>query len=114
MVIGPVLHWISETQPGAQSSCGTRGPGSSPSGLLQDVRRGLDRRAPRSHRLLGDRALVIGAACWLAAVLALYGVLAWLIDTPIPRYVLCSVAILAVPLARPSAALLALAWNRHR
>ena len=36
-----------------------------------------------------DRALVTGAACWLVAVLALYGVLAWLLDTPFfPRYVL--------------------------
>src|SRR2546425_7779385 len=26
-------------------------------------------------RLLGERALVLGAACWLVAVLALYGVL---------------------------------------
>ena len=40
--------------------------------------------ATRLHRdrLLGDRALVTGAAAWLAVVLALYGVLAWILDTP--------------------------------
>lgn len=66
-------------------------------------------------RLLSDRTLVTGAACWLAAVLALYGLLVWWIDTPlIARYVLALFAILAIPLARLSAAPLALAWNRHR
>jgi poly(3-hydroxybutyrate) depolymerase len=66
-------------------------------------------------RLLRDRALVTGAAAWLAVVLALYGVLAWILDTPhIGHYFLVLLAILAVPLARPSAVLLALASNRHR
>ena len=66
-------------------------------------------------RLLSDRVLITGAACWCAAVLALYGVLVWIVATPLfPRYVLALVAILAIPLARLSAAPLALAWNRHR
>ena len=66
-------------------------------------------------RLLSDRTLVAGAAGWLVAVLALYGVLMWLLSTPFfPRYLLALIAILAVPLARVSAAPLALAWNRHR
>lgn len=66
-------------------------------------------------RLLSDRALVIGAAGWVVTVLALYGVLVWLTDTAfLPRYILALVAILLVPLARLSAAPLALAWNRHR
>ena len=66
-------------------------------------------------RLLSDRTLVTGAACWLVVVLALYGVLVWLVATPlIPRYFLALVVILAIPLARLSAAPLALAWNRHR
>jgi hypothetical protein len=66
-------------------------------------------------RLLGDRALVFGAAAWLAAVLALYGVLAWILDTPhIGHFFLVLLAVLAVPLARSSAVLLALASNRHR
>ena len=66
-------------------------------------------------RVLSDRTLVTGAACWCAAVLALYGSLAWLFFTPfLPRYLLGLVAILVVPVARLSAAPLALAWNRHR
>jgi len=66
-------------------------------------------------RLLSDRTLVTGAACWLVAVLALYGLLVWFFSTPlIPRYFLVLVAILEIPLARLSAAPLALAWNRHR
>lgn len=65
-------------------------------------------------RLLSDRTLVTGAACWLAAVLALYGLLVWWIAPLIERYVLALLAILAIPLARLSAAPLALAWNRHR
>jgi hypothetical protein len=67
------------------------------------------------RRLLSDRALVIGAAFWSISVLALYGVLVWLLDTPhFPHYLLMLLAILAIPLARFSAAPLALAWNRHR
>lgn len=66
-------------------------------------------------RLLSDRALVTGAACWCVAVLAVYGVLAWFMGTPIfPRYVLALLAILAIPLARLAAAPLALAGNRHQ
>ena len=66
-------------------------------------------------RLVSDRMLVTGAACWCLAVLALYGLLVWLLDTPhIPHYLLMLLAILAIPLARLSAAPLALAWNRHR
>src|SRR5258705_67776 len=66
-------------------------------------------------RLLGDRALVLGAACWCVAVLALYGVLVWFFSTPfVERSLLALIAILAVPLTRIAAAPLALAWNRHR
>ena len=66
-------------------------------------------------RLLSDRAFVTGAAIWLVAVLALYGLFVWLLSTPLfPRYVLALLAILPIPLARLSAAPLALAWNRHR
>lgn len=73
--------------------------------------------ATRLHRrrLLSDRVLVTGAACWLVAVLALFSLLSWFLSGPlIPRYFLLLLAILAVPLARVSAAPLALAWNRHR
>jgi hypothetical protein len=66
-------------------------------------------------RLLSDRALMAGAACWCLVVLALYGALVWFFSSPFfPRYESAMVAILAVPLARLSAAPLALAWNRHR
>ena len=66
-------------------------------------------------RLLSDRTLVAGAACWLLTVLALYGVLEWFASSPlVPRYVLGAIAILQVPLARVSAAPLALGWSRHR
>ena len=33
-------------------------------------------------RLLPDRALVVGAACWSLGVFALYGLLVWLVDSP--------------------------------
>jgi len=65
--------------------------------------------------LLSDRTLVAGAAGWVVVVLALHGVLVWVVATPfIPSYLLLLIAILATPLARVSAAPLALAWNRHR
>src|SRR5206468_3355477 len=56
-------------------------------------------------RLLGDGALLEGAAIWAALVLALHGLLAWLVPMPpVPRYVLGLLAILAVPFVRLSAA----------
>ncbi len=65
--------------------------------------------------LLNGRTLVLGALSWDVAVLALYGLLRWLLPTLLFRgYLLALVAILAVPLARLSAAPLALSWNRHR
>lgn len=66
-------------------------------------------------RLLSNRTLVAGAACWLVTVLAVYGVLEWFAASPlVPRYFLGAIAVLSVPLARVSAAPLALAWSRHR
>lgn len=74
----------------------------------------IARRLSRSG-LIGDRALVAGAASWAAVVFLLYGVFVWWADTPLlPRYFFLLIAILAVPLVRISAAPLALAWNRHR
>lgn len=71
-------------------------------------------RLYRGH-LLSDRALVLGAGFWCIAVFALYCVLVWLLGTPhIPHYLIMLLAILAIPLARLSAAPLALARNRHR
>jgi hypothetical protein len=66
-------------------------------------------------RLLSDRLLVGGAASWCVAVLALHGLLVWLLPSVLfPHHILALVAILGIPLARLSAAPLALAWNRHR
>jgi polyhydroxybutyrate depolymerase len=67
-------------------------------------------------RLLSDRVLVAGAAGWLVTVLAVHGLLAWLLSlsASMPRHLLGLLAILSIPLARPSVAPLALAWNRHR
>ena len=72
-------------------------------------------RLVRDARPLDERTLIAGATCWTLAVLAVYAVLAWLTDTPhIPRYVVMLIAILSVPLARLSAAQLAMTRNRHR
>jgi hypothetical protein len=71
----------------------------------------------RLHRtgFIADGAIVIAAACWSAAVLALYALLAWFVDTPmVAHHVLMLAAMLVVPLVRPLAAPLALAWSRHR
>ena len=66
-------------------------------------------------RLVSDCTIVIGAVCWDVAVVALYGLFVWLAPALLFRsYFLALVAILAIPLARLSAAPLALAWNRHR
>ena len=66
-------------------------------------------------RTLSDRALLTGAITWTATVLALFGVLAWIADLPhIPHFLVMMIAILSVPLARISAATLAVQQNRHR
>ncbi len=115
VIIGPILEWISESGR-TISTLWDVWPWivAVLVGLKMAIAVCVAVRLYRS-RLLSDRTLIIGAACWLAAVLALYGVLVWWIDTPlIPRFILALFAILAIPLARVSAAPLALAWNRHR
>jgi hypothetical protein len=68
-----------------------------------------------ASRLVRERTLVIAAAGWSIAVLALWGSLAWLFAVPhVPRYLFGLLAILLLPLARVSAAPLAFDWNRHR
>lgn len=63
----------------------------------------------RRERQLSDRTLVTLAAAWLAVVLAVFGLLTWLVTTPFfPRFFLALGVVLAIPLARLSAAPLAL------
>lgn len=115
ILLGPIVEWIIDS-PSVQRALWNALP------LILAVLVGIKMSAAAwiatrldRRRLLGDRALVLGAACWCVAVLALYAVLVWFFSTPfVARYVLALIAILAVPLARISAASLALAWNRHR
>src|SRR6059036_2517472 len=115
ILLGPIVEWIIDT-PSVQRALWNALPLilAGLVGLKVSAAAWIATRLDR-NRLLGDRALVAGAACWLVAVLALYGVLVWFFSTPfVAHYVLALIAILAVPLARISAAPLALAWNRHR
>jgi hypothetical protein len=69
----------------------------------------------RARRLMTDRALLLAAIVWNAAVFGVYALLASSLPGLLIRgYFLLLVAILAVPLVRLSAAPLALAWNRNR
>jgi hypothetical protein len=114
-LIGPAAQWVHDDR-GVQATLWTAIP------WILAVLAGLKLAAAawvavrlRGSRLLSDRVLVTGAACWCVAVLGLWGLLAWLFAAPFtPRYLLGLVAIVAVPLARLSAAPLALAHNRHR
>jgi len=115
ILLGPIVEWIIDS-PGLQRALWNALPLilAGLVGLKMSAAAWIALRLDR-RRLLGDRALVAGAACWVLAVLALYGVLVWFFSTPfVARYELALIAILAVPLARISAAPLALAWNRHR
>jgi hypothetical protein len=115
VLIGPIVVWILEHKT-VQAALWTRTP------LILAVLMCVKMSAAAwvatrlyHSRLLSDRTLVTGAASWLVAVLALYALLGWLVSGPlIARYFLALLAILAIPLARVSAAPLALAWNRHR
>lgn len=72
-------------------------------------------RRLHDRHLISDRAILLGAVSWDVAVLALYALLVWLTPALLFRgYFLALIAMLAVPLARVSAAPLALAWSRHR
>jgi polyhydroxybutyrate depolymerase len=115
-IIPPVAQWISENRIGQAILWGTVPWVLAALVFLKLSAAGSIAAHLYRSRLLSDRALVTGAACWCVVVLALYGLLVWLFCTPplIPRYVPALVAILAIPLTRVSAAPLALAWNRHR
>src|SRR5947207_5294425 len=115
ILLGPIVEWIIDS-PSVQRALWNALPLilAVLVGIKMSAAAWIATRLDRS-RLLGDRALVGGAACWVLAVLTLYGVLVWFFSTPfVAHYQLALIAILAVPLARISAAPLALAWNRHR
>jgi len=115
ILLGPIVEWIIDS-PSVQRALWDALPWilAMLVGVKMSAAAWIATRLYR-RRLLGDRALVAGAACWVLAVLALYGVLVWFFSTPfVAHYLLALIAILAVPLARISAAPLALAWNRHR
>src|SRR5213595_2942604 len=115
ILLGPIVEWIIDS-PSVQCALWNALPLilAALVGLKMSAAAWIATRLDR-RRLLGDRALVAGSACWVLAVLALYGVLVWFFSTPfVAHYQLALIAILAVPLARISAAPLALAWNRHR
>ena len=114
-LLGPIAQWVVDT-PSVRSALWDALPMilALVAGVKMSAAAWIATRLVRG-RLLSDRALVAGAAGWSVAVFALYGLLVWLVATPFfPRHVLALVAILAMPLARLSAAPLALAWNRHR
>jgi hypothetical protein len=113
--IGPVAQWVADHK-SAQAALWIATPAIL-AGLVTLKMLAAAGVAARlvSSRLLRDHTLVRGAVTSVACVFALYGVLCWLVSGPlIPRYLLALLAILAIPLARVSAAPLALAWNRHR
>lgn len=113
--IGPVVQWVVDSK-SAQAMLWHALPAifAVLVALKMLAASGVAVRLTRSG-LLRDRTLVRGAVCWVVVVFALYGVLAWLVSGPlVPQFFLVLLAIVAVPLARLSAAPLALAWNRHR
>ena len=115
ILLGPIVEWIIDS-PGVRRALWNAVTLilAGLVGLKMSAAAWIATRLDRS-RLLGTRALVVGAVCWCVAVLALYALLVWFFSTPfVARYQLALIAILAVPLARLSAAPLALAWNRHR
>jgi hypothetical protein len=69
----------------------------------------------RRRRLLSNRVLLTIGSCWLLLVISTYCILAWLVPAElVSRTLLALGVVLVLPLARPLAAPLALAWNRHR
>jgi hypothetical protein len=69
----------------------------------------------RRRRLLSDRVLLTIGSCWLLLLIGTFSILAWLVPAElVSRTLLALGVVLVLPLARPLAAPLALAWNRHR
>lgn len=115
MVIGPIAHWVGGKKAGMIWLWNALP-------VILAVLVGLKLYAAgsiairlRDSGLVSGRTLILGVLAWDVLAFALYALLAWIFPELIVRgYVLALLAILLVPLARLSAAPLALAWNRHR
>src|SRR5947208_6059879 len=83
ILLGPIVEWLADT-PSVQRALWNALPLilAGLVGLKMSAAAWIATRLDRS-RLLGDRAIVAGAACWVLAVLALYGVLVWFLS---PRF----------------------------
>src|SRR5207237_8517679 len=96
ILLGPIVEWIIDS-PGVQRALWNALPLilAGLVGLKMSAAGWIATRLDRS-RLLGDRALVAGAACRCVAVLALYAVLVWFCSTPfVGHYDLAVLAVLA-------------------
>jgi len=111
----PAAHWISRSKP-AMAALWNAIPWIA--GILVAIKTLLALWiATRliERRVLSDRALLAGAACWSAAVLVLSAGMMLIVPAVLVRpYFLVCIAILQVPLVRLAAAPLALVRNRHR
>jgi hypothetical protein len=76
---------------------------------------GLALRAGLRRRVLEPRTAVRWVIAWVCVTLTLFGLLAYAVPAErVPVYTLAFAVLFAMPMARLTAAPLALAWNRHR
>jgi hypothetical protein len=76
---------------------------------------GLALRAGLRLRVLAPRTAVRWVTAWVCVAMALFGLLAYVVPAErVPVYNLAFAVLFAMPMARLTAAPLALAWNRHR
>ena len=76
---------------------------------------GLALRAGLRRRVLEPRTAVRWVIAWVCVALTLFGLLAYAVPAErVPVYNLAFAVLFAMPMARLTAAPLALAWNRHR
>jgi hypothetical protein len=76
---------------------------------------GLALRAELRRRVLEPRTAVRWVTAWVCIASTLFGLLAYAVPAErVPVYNLAFAVLLAMPMARLTAAPLALAWNRHR
>jgi hypothetical protein len=76
---------------------------------------GLALREGLRRRVLEPHTVVRWVTAWVCVALTLFGLLAYAVPTEsVPLYNLAFAVLFAMPMARLTAAPLALAWNRHR